>query len=87
MWLYHRVSPKDADWMANSVDLDKTAPTLMLKSERMSVLNLNWLIFHDFGNLFKDMNFQKKKNLVFPFNQNTASNLHTFLPWIVVRAE
>ena len=27
MWLYHRgMSPKDADWMANSVDPDQTAP-------------------------------------------------------------
>ena len=27
MWLFHRVvSPKDADWMANSVDPDQTAP-------------------------------------------------------------
>ena len=27
MWLYHRVmSPNDADGMANSVDLDQTAP-------------------------------------------------------------
>ena len=27
MWLYHRVmSPNDADWMANSVDRDQTAP-------------------------------------------------------------
>ena len=27
MWLYHRLmSPNDADWMANSVDPDQTAP-------------------------------------------------------------
>ena len=29
MWLYHRVmSPNDADWMANSVDPDQTAPLI-----------------------------------------------------------
>ena len=30
MWLYHRVmSPNDADGMANSVDPDQTAPSLI----------------------------------------------------------
>ena len=29
MWLYHKImSPKDAEGIANSVDLDQTAPLL-----------------------------------------------------------
>ena len=31
MWLYHRVlSPNNADGMANSVDLDQTAPSNLI---------------------------------------------------------
>ena len=34
MWFYYRVmQPTDADWMANSVDPDQTAPSVCLKTQ------------------------------------------------------
>ena len=56
MWLYHRVmSPNDADGMANSVDLDQTAPRSSLiwvctVCPSISVRKLRIITVNNYGN-------------------------------------